>query len=71
MADEVRKLAERITQATNEIAQMMGDMHNAKESVLANIDSPVQRVPDGVSQASQAGVTYGSSTEKAVRMIRR
>lgn len=68
VADEVRKLAERTTQATNEIAQMMDDMRNAKESVLANIDSAVKRVHAGVSQASQAGVTYGSITEKAVRV---
>jgi len=68
VADEVRKLAERTTQATNEIAQMMDDMRTAKESVLSNIDSAVKRVHAGVNQASEAGATYGSITEKAVRV---
>lgn len=68
VADEVRKLAERTTQATNEIALMMNDMRNAKESVLANIASAVGRVHAGVEQASKAGATYSSITEKAVEV---
>jgi len=68
VADEVRKLAERTTQATNEITQMMDDMRNAKESVLSDIASAVDRVHAGVEQASRAGATYGSITDKAVRV---
>jgi methyl-accepting chemotaxis protein len=68
VADEVRKLAERTTQATNEIAQMMDDMRSAKESVLSDISSAVDRVHAGVEQASRAGTTYGSITEKAIQV---
>jgi len=68
VADEVRKLAERTTQATNEIAQMMDDMRGAKESVLSDIASAVDRVHAGVDQASKAGETYGSITDKAIQV---
>ncbi|MEC5386199.1 methyl-accepting chemotaxis protein [Uliginosibacterium sp. H3] len=64
VADEVRKLAERTTSATNEIAAMMGDMHNAKNSVLESIQMAVSQAHEGVAQASGAGQRIGVITEK-------
>lgn len=68
VADEVRKLAEHTTTATNQIAQMMGDMRDAKESVLVSIADTVTRVQAGVSLASEAGASIDAITDKSERV---
>ena len=68
VADEVRKLAEHTTKATNEIATMMGDMRDAKDSVLASISSAVARVQAGVTLAGEAGQSIDVIAEKSVQV---
>ncbi|MFT3736321.1 MAG: methyl-accepting chemotaxis protein [Rhodocyclaceae bacterium] len=68
VADEVRKLAERTTSATNEIAGMMGDMRAAKDSVLDSIQLAVSRAHEGAEQASGAGERIGVITGKALEV---
>jgi len=68
VADEVRKLAEHTTTATDQIAQMMGEMHTAKESVLHSIGDAVQRVQSGVSLAARAGNGIDEIAGKSVKV---
>ncbi len=68
VADEVRKLAEHTTTATDQIAQMMGEMHGAKESVLVSIGDAVQRVQSGVSLAANAGGSIDEIAGKSVKV---
>ena len=65
VADEVRKLAERTTTATDEIGRMMNDMRGAKESVLSCIESAVSLVNVGVAHAGEAGDSIDLITGRA------
>jgi methyl-accepting chemotaxis protein len=55
VADEVRKLAERTTTATEEIAQMIQSIQNGTKSAVAAMEGGTQEVEDGVKATSQAG----------------
>ena len=68
VADEVRKLAENTTKATNQIDVMMGDMRDAKDSVLAAISGAVARVQSGVALAGEAGQSIDAIAEKSVQV---
>jgi len=71
VADEVRKLAERTSQATEDIANMMGSIVETKTATLSSIDEAVSRVGRGVEMASAAGsaidrITGSTAEVKAV-----
>ena len=68
VADEVRKLAERTTKATNEINQMMAEMRSSKDMVLASINDAVVKVESGVGHASDAGGRMDEITTQAERV---
>ena len=68
VADEVRKLAENTTKATNQIDVMMGDMRDAKDSVLTAISGAVARVQSGVALAGEAGQSIDAIAEKSVQV---
>ena len=54
VADEVRKLAERTTQATGQITSMIGTIQADTGSVVRSMQAVTPRVADGVEMAGQA-----------------
>jgi len=55
VADEVRKLAERTTRATKEIAEMITAIQSEIERAVSNMASGTAQAQRGVEQTSQAG----------------
>ncbi len=55
VADEVRKLAERTTKATKEIAVMIKNIQRETSNAVAAMESGTKEVSEGVSLANQAG----------------
>lgn len=55
VADEVRKLAERTTKATKEIAQMIKSIQKETVGAVAAMEAGTKEVSEGVNLASQAG----------------
>jgi methyl-accepting chemotaxis protein len=57
VADEVRKLAERTTKATKEIAEMIGAIQQETRRAIDTMQAGTEQVEHGVEQTSQAGVS--------------
>jgi methyl-accepting chemotaxis protein len=57
VADEVRKLAERTTRATEDISRTMQEMQSSKDSALKGIADTVEKASHGVQLASNAGTS--------------
>jgi methyl-accepting chemotaxis protein len=55
VADEVRKLAERTAQATQEISSMIVNLQNGTRDAVREMEAGVIRVSDGVDLARRAG----------------
>ncbi len=55
VADEVRKLAERTTQATEEVAESIKAIQEETNAAVQRMGSGTERVTEGVSLAEQAG----------------
>ena len=55
VADEVRKLAERTSLSTTEIAEMVSKIQNGTRSAVGSMQSGVAKVGKGVELANQAG----------------
>jgi methyl-accepting chemotaxis protein len=55
VADEVRKLAERTTTATKEIAQMIKNIQDETRAAVTAMEAGSQQVEDGVKSTAQAG----------------
>ncbi|MBL8483293.1 MAG: methyl-accepting chemotaxis protein, partial [Rhodocyclaceae bacterium] len=60
VADEVRGLAERTTQATKEISRTMLEMRTSKDSAMSGIQVTVGRAAQGVDLARKAGDSIDS-----------
>jgi methyl-accepting chemotaxis protein len=72
VADEVRKLAERTTKATEEITQMIGAIQHSAKTAVSTMDSAVGQVSGGVALANQAGsaiIQIKNGAEQVVSVI--
>ncbi|SIQ24288.1 methyl-accepting chemotaxis protein [Aromatoleum tolulyticum] len=69
VADEVRKLAERTTQSTQEIAQMVGAIQRDARDAVESMQGGVTQVNAGVARAQQAGTAMSSIRDEAGRVV--
>lgn len=70
VADEVRKLAERTTQATVEITQMISAIQSSAHSAVTGMNAAVTRVDSGAALAQQAGVAINEIKEGSQQVVR-
>lgn len=68
VADEVRKLAERTRQATEDIISTMQGMQASKDSALNSIQTTVQMASSGVGKASETGTAIDSISADVQRV---
>ncbi len=72
VADEVRKLAERTANSTQEITTMIGKIQQGTQRAAQEMESGVQRVNDGVNLAHKAGDSVTgirASSEKVTHAV--
>jgi methyl-accepting chemotaxis protein len=69
VADEVRKLAERTTHSTQEIAGMVGAIQHGARAAVESMNHGVVRVNEGVERAQQAGKAMALIREEAERVV--
>lgn len=68
VADEVRKLAERTTKATKEIALMIKNIQKETQGAVAAMEAGTKEVADGVSLAKDAGSSLSVIIEAVDRV---
>ena len=69
VADEVRKLAERTAQATEEISRMIGVVQQSAHAAVEAMGNSVNEVSSGVALANQAGATIIKIKDGAGRVV--
>ena len=69
VADEVRKLAERTTKATEEITQMIVSIQSSSQAAVAAMGGTVRQVDGGVALAHRAGEAINQIRGGADRVI--
>lgn len=69
VADEVRKLAERTTKATEEITQMIDSMQHSAKAAVSTMETAVDQVSGGVALANQAGSAIVQIKEGAEQVV--
>ena len=69
VADEVRKLAERTSLSTTEIAGMVGKIQNGTRSAVASMEAGVTQASKGVDLANEAGQSIVSIRDGAMRVV--
>jgi methyl-accepting chemotaxis protein len=73
VADEVRKLAERTTQATEEVANSITEVQNVTQEAVGQIEQGTTKVQRGVELAGTAGESLSAiveSSESVAQMVR-
>jgi methyl-accepting chemotaxis protein len=60
VADEVRKLAERTTQATGEIGQMISAIQGSARTAVTSMNAIIERLQNNSELAAQAGEAIGA-----------
>lgn len=70
VADEVRKLAERTTMATEEISGVIGAIQDSTRTAVISMSTAVTQVSGGVALAQQAGDSINQIKEGAVQVIK-
>jgi len=65
VADEVRKLSERTSQSTAEIAQMIGSIQSSAHEAVDRVQAGVQAVENGMTLAESAGAAINEIRDKA------
>jgi methyl-accepting chemotaxis protein len=68
VADEVRKLAERTSNSTMEIATMVSNIHNRTQEAVRDIQEVVGKVSEGQSLARQAGQKIVEIQEQSAKV---
>ncbi|MBI2275772.1 MAG: cache domain-containing protein [Dechloromonas sp.] len=68
VADEVRKLAERTSQSTTEIAGMVDKIQNGTRSAVSSMQAGVTQVSNGVELANQAGDSINRIRDGSARV---
>ncbi len=68
VADEVRKLAERTSSATNEISSTIQNIQQETARAVASMEQGSQEVSQGVNMAQQVGVAIGAINEAVSRL---
>ena len=69
VADEVRKLAERTTTATGEIAEMVTNIQNSSQSAVEAMHNTVSQVETGRELAAQAGKSIKEIREAVSQVV--
>jgi methyl-accepting chemotaxis protein len=69
VADEVRKLAERTTLSTAEIAGMVNKIQNGTRGAVDSMQTGVQQASKGVDLASQAGASINEIRDGSTRVM--
>jgi methyl-accepting chemotaxis protein len=69
VADEVRKLAERTSQSTREISEMISHIQIGSQETLGTMQQSVSRVENGVNTANQAGEAIVQIRNSSVRVV--
>ncbi|MHB1619357.1 MAG: methyl-accepting chemotaxis protein [Sulfuricella sp.] len=69
VADEVRKLAERTSKSTQEIAVMINKIQGGTHSAFASMESGVARVSNGVTLANEAAGSITQIKTEAARVV--
>ena len=69
VADEVRKLAERTSSATEEIARMIADIKESSGQSQETMDEAMNRVNHGLALAEQGGESIARIRDSAVRVV--
>jgi methyl-accepting chemotaxis protein len=69
VADEVRKLAERTSKATDEISQMIGSIQSSAHAAVTGMGSTVRQVDGGVALARQAGDAINQIKEGSGQVV--
>ncbi len=69
VADEVRKLAERTTGATKEIAEMIVQLQKGTQDTVASIESGVEEVETGKKLAGEAGEAIQLIVQTSQRVL--
>ena len=69
VADEVRKLAERTSHSTSEIAGMISKIQNGTRNAIGSMETGVAQVGHGVKLAGQAGESISGIQEGANRVV--
>jgi methyl-accepting chemotaxis protein len=70
VADEVRKLAERTSNATGEIAAMINNIQTCSRSAVDNMEHTVVQVGKGTQHAQEAGRAIVSIREGSAKVVR-
>ena len=68
VADEVRKLAERTTTATKEIAQMIQNIQDETKAAVSAMEQGTKQVEEGVSSTAKAGESLKEIIEMSERV---
>ncbi len=68
VAEEVRKLAERSSQATREIGELVGSVRSGVEAAVATMEASVHEVREGAARSDEARAALGSILEAVDRV---
>ncbi len=69
VADEVRKLAERTSLSTTEIASMVGKIQDGTRSAVTSMQSGVEQAGKGVELATKAGGSINEIRDGSIRVM--